>query len=138
MFRGRSGGVPIPTELETEQAYVDHAYEHLAEARDRVLGLTSMVEVGSGGTNQARFERDAIWETVAARLGQLDMGDAALVFGRIDQEPHADSGCYYIGRVGVWDSKQDPVVGDWRARWPSRSIGPPESTLWAYNGAGIS
>jgi len=115
MFRGRSGGVPIPTELETEQAYVDHAYEHLAEARDRVLGLTSMVEVGSGGTNQARFERDAIWETVAARLGQLDMGDAALVFGRIDQEPHADSGRYYIGRVGVWDSKQDPVVVDWRA-----------------------
>ena len=71
MFRGRSGGVPIPTELETEQAYVDHAYEHLAEARDRVLGLTSMVEVGSGGTNQARFERDVIWETVAA-AGPLD------------------------------------------------------------------
>ena len=115
MFRGRSGGVPIPTELETEQAYVDHAYEHLAGARDRVLALTSMVEVGSGGTNQARFERDAIWETVAARLGQLDMGDAALVFGRIDQEPDAGSGRYYIGRVGVWDSKQDPVVVDWRA-----------------------
>ncbi len=74
-----------------------------------------MVEVGSGGTNQARFERDAIWETVAARLGQLDMGDAALVFGRIDQEPDAGGGRYYIGRVGVWDSKQDPVVVDWRA-----------------------
>ena len=115
MSRGRSGGVPIPTELETEQAYVDHAYEHLTGARDRALALTSMVEVGSGGTNQARFERDAIWETVAARLGQLDMGDAALVFGRIDQEPDAGSGRYYIGRVGVWDSKQDPVVVDWRA-----------------------
>ena len=115
MSRGRSGGVPIPTELETEQAYVDHAYEHLAGARDRALALTSMVEVGSGGTNQARFERDAIWETVAARLGQLDMGDAALVFGRIDQEHDAGSGRYYIGRVGVWDSTQDPVVVDWRA-----------------------
>ena len=60
-----------------------------------------MVEVGKGGTNQARVERDAIWDSVSTRLGQLNMGDAALVFGRIDL--NVDSETFYIGRVGVWD-----------------------------------
>ena len=72
-----------------------------------------MVEVGKGGTNQARVERDAIWDSVSTRLGQLNMGDAALVFGRIDQ--NTDSEIFYIGRVGVWDDNQDPIVVDWRA-----------------------
>jgi len=104
-------------EMDAEQAYVDHAYACLESARDRALELTAMVEVGQGGTNQARFEREAIWDSVAARLGRLDMGDAALVFGRIDQEVEAEAGGgrYYIGRVGVWDVDQDPVVVDWRA-----------------------
>ena len=102
-------------EMDAEQAYVDHAYACLESARDRALELTAMVEVGQGGTNQARFEREAIWDSVATRLGRLDMGDAALVFGRIDQEAEAGGGRFYIGRVGVWDVDQDPVVVDWRA-----------------------
>jgi len=102
-------------EMDAEQAYVDHAYACLESARDRALELTAMVEVGQGGTNQARFEREAIWDSVAARLGRLDMGDAALVFGRIDQEAEAGGDRFYIGRVGVWNVDQDPVVVDWRA-----------------------
>jgi len=102
-------------EMDAEQAYVDHAYACLESARDRALELTAMVEVGQGGTNQARFEREAIWDSVATRLGRLDMGDAALIFGRIDQEAEAGGGRFYIGRVGVWDVDQDPVVVDWRA-----------------------
>ena len=102
-------------EMDAEQAYVDHAYACLESARDRAMELTAMVEVGQGGTNQARFEREAIWDSVAARLGRLDMGDAALIFGRIDQEAEAGGGRFYIGRVGVWDVDQDPVVVDWRA-----------------------
>ena len=102
-------------EMDAEQAYVDHAYACLESARDRALELTAMVEVGQGGTNQARFEREAIWDSVAARLGRLDMGDAALVFGRIDQEAEVGGDRFYIGRVGVWDVDQDPVVVDWRA-----------------------
>ena len=102
-------------ELEAEQAYVDVAYTCLDAARERALELTGMVEVGRGGTNQARFEREAIWDAVASRLGQLELGDAALVFGRIDQEANSGDGRYYIGRVGVWDEDQEPVVVDWRA-----------------------
>ena len=102
-------------ELEAEQAHIDHAHACLDAARERALELTRMVEVGKGGTNQARFEREAIIESVAARLEHLDLGDASLVFGRIDQEADAGGGVFHIGRVGVWDEEQDPVVVDWRA-----------------------
>lgn len=77
--------------------------------------LSLNLEVGAGGTNQARFEREAFTENIVDRLNQLNIGDASLVFGRIDHDDeHGDS--LYIGRVGVWDRSQDPVVVDWRAR----------------------
>jgi DNA helicase IV len=87
----------------------------LEESRAAATKLTSMVEVGQGGTEQARFEREAIYNEVVSRLSQLDVGDAALVFGRIDQQPAAGGESYYIGRLGVWDRHRDPVVVDWRA-----------------------
>ena len=36
-----------------------------------------------------------------------------MVFGRIDPEGTGER--FYIGRTGVWDREQDPVVVDWRA-----------------------
>ena len=51
-----------------------------------------MVEVGRGGTEQARFEREVIFDTIAQRLVQLHLGDATLVFGRIDTEPETEPG----------------------------------------------
>ncbi|CAN5708445.1 AAA family ATPase [soil metagenome] len=106
-------------DLAAEQAYIDHAYECLDEARSRALRLQHMVEVGRGGTEQARFERDVIWDNIVTRLSQLQLGDASLCFGRIDQaavEGDADrGGSYYIGRLAVSDEHQEPVVVDWRA-----------------------
>jgi DNA helicase IV len=110
--------LPEHPDLAAEQAYIDHAYECLDEARASASRLESMVEVSPrGGTNQARFERDVIWDTILARLRELDIGDASLVFGRIDHEadPAADNGTYYIGRIAVADRNQEPVVVDWRA-----------------------
>ncbi len=72
-----------------------------------------MVEVGAGGTHQARYERDVIKETVGTRLAQLEIGDASLCFGRIDFAEGDER--FYIGRVAVWDDQQDPVLVDWRA-----------------------
>src|SRR5688572_14328922 len=74
-------------DLEAEQAYIDHAYACLEASRQAASRMSSMVEVGRGGTNQARYERDVIWDTMVHRLAQLDLGDAALCFGRIDLEP---------------------------------------------------
>ncbi|MFQ5556695.1 MAG: HelD family protein, partial [Acidimicrobiales bacterium] len=100
-------------ELDAEQEYLDYAHACLELARERATILTRTVEVGSGGTNQARFEREAIVDSVVSRLGRLDLGDRSLVFGRIDQAGNDER--FYVGRLGVWDANQDPVVVDWRA-----------------------
>jgi DNA helicase IV len=104
-------------DLEAEQAYLEYAYECLEAARRRAAGLGSMVEVGRGGTEQARFERDVIWDTIVNRLRELELGDASLVFGRIDRaQNNGDPGeTFYIGRLAVSDEGQEPVVVDWRA-----------------------
>ncbi|MCX7622084.1 MAG: hypothetical protein N2037_14750, partial [Acidimicrobiales bacterium] len=112
-------------------AYIDHAYDCLEATRAAARNMTSMVEVGQGGTNQARYERDVIWDTMLARLSQLELGNAALCFGRIDEGPDDpehpgldESGrprrgepgaSYYIGRIAVSDEHQEPVIVDWRA-----------------------
>jgi len=71
-----------------------------------------MVEVGRGGTTQARYERDVIEGSVQNRLGQLQLGSASLIFGRIDLDSEDR---FYIGRLAVSDERQEPVVVDWRA-----------------------
>ena len=107
----------VHDELAAEQAYIDRAYGLLDAARVSANRLRTMVEVGAGGTEQARYEREVIWETVANRLAHLHLGDASLVFGRIDFDP--DNGeapqKYYIGRLAVADETQEPIVVDWRA-----------------------
>lgn len=102
-------------ELASEQAYVDHAHECLDAARDRARSLRTMVEVGKGGTEQARWEREMIEGNIANRLTQLNLGEHSLVFGRIDTDADHDSDTYYIGRMSVADEHQEPVVVDWRA-----------------------
>jgi len=118
----------VHPELASEQAYLDRAYACLEQTRQAARQMTTMVEVGRGGTEQARFERDVIWDRMLQRLGQLEVGHAALCFGRIDQEgalghelqdtngaSATDGGTFYVGRVSVSDDKQEPVIVDWRA-----------------------
>ncbi|MBK9180359.1 MAG: AAA family ATPase [Acidimicrobiales bacterium] len=99
-------------ELAAEQAYVDHAYDCLDRAREAAVRLRSLADVGRGGTHQARYERDVIEDTIRARLSQLELGDEALVFGRIDR---GAGETFHIGRLAVSDDRQEPVVVDWRA-----------------------
>ena len=74
-----------------------------------------MVEVGAGGTHQARYEREIIWDSISTRLSALDIGDASLVFGRLDWADEQGGDQLYVGRVAVWDDDQEPVTIDWRA-----------------------
>ncbi len=113
------------SELEAEQAYVDHAYACLERTRRAATALREVGRVdGPGGTFQARFEQDAIHENVAQRLSQLHIGDQSLCFGRIDtrleggardehDEPVVET--FYIGRLAVADEQQEPLIVDWRA-----------------------
>ncbi len=102
-------------ELAAEQAHIDLAYERLEHARDEALRLKDMVEVGRGGTNQARWEREVINENIANRLNQLELGERSLCFGRIDQFEEAGGGSYHIGRIAVSSEAQEPLIVDWRA-----------------------
>ena len=104
-------------ELEAEQAYVDRAYERLDQLRsDTEDRLRSVLDQGRGGTHQFREERDVIVRTSLARLDQLDIGDQALCFGRVDRLAE-DGGVesFHIGRLGISAEDLDPLVVDWRA-----------------------
>ncbi len=101
-------------DLAAEQAYVDHAYDCLEQARRRALSLRRLGSVGPGGTHQARYESEIAEDAMRARLASLALPeDAALVFGRIDRIDEEER--FYIGRVAVADAGSDPVVVDWRA-----------------------
>jgi DNA helicase IV len=102
-------------ELDAEQEHVDRAYRRLDEARDEAVRLKSMVEVGKGGTNQARWEREIFYENIANRLRELDLGERSLCFGRIDQTEEDGAGSYHIGRIAISSESQEPLIVDWRA-----------------------
>ncbi len=102
-------------DLPSEQAHIDRAYLSLERSRVDATRLRSMVEVGKGGTEQARWERDMIEGSIALRLASLQLGDASLVFGRIDRTQAAGGDSFYIGRLAVSDEEREPLVVDWRA-----------------------
>ena len=111
-------GPPAHPELAEEQAYIDAAYARLDAMREAAARVAAgFSEVGAGGTHQARLERDVADSVTRRRLAALDIGQAPLVFGRIDRTQQfapADRR-FYIGRLAVNDEQQDPLVVDWRA-----------------------
>ena len=104
-------------EIADEQNFVDHAYDCLESSRSAAWRMRDMHEADLGGTFQARFERNAVDEALVKRLVELDLGDAALVFGRIDRDDPEVEGteAFHIGRLAVSDEDREPVVIDWRA-----------------------
>jgi DNA helicase IV len=117
-------------DLADEQAYIDHAYDCLDKSRAAAWKLRDLNEADLGGTFQARFERNAFDEALVKRLTDLDLGKAALVFGRIDRHPDpafasglepgglnddANLESFHIGRLAVADADAEPIVIDWRA-----------------------
>ncbi len=104
-------------ELEAEQAHIDRAYGRLDQLRsDAENLLRSVLDQGRGGTHQFREERDVIVRTSLARLDQLDIGEQALCFGRIDRRADDDTvESFHIGRLGISGDDVDPLVVDWRA-----------------------
>jgi DNA helicase IV len=102
-------------DLDDEQAYIDYAYECLERSREDAWKLRDLHEGTLGGTFQARYERDVFDEALVNRLTHLDLGDAALVFGRIDRLVEGPVESFHIGRLAVADEHSEPVVVDWRA-----------------------
>jgi DNA helicase IV len=122
--KGERGEVPGHPDLQDEQEYLNRAYDGLefmrGEARQMLQGV---LDLGRGGTFQSRTERDIVVRTSLARLEQLDVGDQALYFGRIDRLPEPGDGSggpalgesFHIGRLAVSGPDHEPLVVDWRA-----------------------
>ncbi len=102
-------------DLAVEQAYVDHAYACLERSREDAWRLRDLTEVGRGGTHQARYEAEVFEGAITQSLTRLELGDAALVFGRIDRYTEGGPESFHIGRLAVADEEREPVVVDWRA-----------------------
>jgi DNA helicase IV len=104
-------------EMAEEQAYILFAYECLEASKTGAMKIRELTSSGPGGTFQARLERNVFDENLVHRLEQLELGDAALVFGRIDRTSEDGESVepFHIGRLAVADANREPVVVDWRA-----------------------
>jgi len=103
----------VNAELEAEQALVDHAYRRLEAMRVEARAIAAdVMDQGAGGTFANRIERDVRMEVTGRRLQDLQVGEAGLVFGRIDLRA---GGFLHIGRLAVADEDNEPLVVDWRA-----------------------
>jgi len=106
-------------DLADEQRFLDRAHDGLEAMRGEASRmLESVLDLGRGGTFQSRTERDIVVRTSLARLSQLDIGDQALCFGRIDRLPEGPgegAESFHIGRLAVSGEDHEPLVVDWRA-----------------------
>jgi len=113
------------SELERERAYVHGLYRRLDALRDAAQEqLESVRRSAPGGTHQNRSERDAFARIYEDRIGQLREIDERLAFGRLELEPEetsesdpegtAERPVRYIGRIGLRDDDQRPLLLDWR------------------------
>ncbi|MDQ1531015.1 MAG: hypothetical protein QOE37_1120 [Microbacteriaceae bacterium] len=101
------------SELRREQRYVAGLYDRLDTLRaETAAELERTRRGGATGTHQARSERDAMARLFEDRIRQLRDVDERLAFGRLQ----TDEGVLrYIGRIGLRDDDQQPLLIDWRA-----------------------
>ena len=105
-------------ELQREQDYVSTLYARLdALQAEAVTQLGQVRTLNVGGNHQAKSERDALARLHEDRIAQLREVDDRLAFGRLETAPDPVTGApvyRYIGRVGLRDEQQHPLLLDWR------------------------
>lgn len=105
------------TELEHEQIYVAKLYSRLDELlTEATAQLTEVRRRDVGGNHQSRSERDAFARIYEDRIAVLREITERLAFGRLDLQPRDGEAeqLRYIGRIGLRDADQVPVLLDWR------------------------
>lgn len=104
---------PTDARLSTEQSHVSEVYSRLDDLRVQTRRrLDDVRRSGASGTHQNRSERDAFAALYEDRLALLESVEERLVFGRLDL---LEGDSRYIGRVGLSDVDQHPLLTDWRA-----------------------
>jgi DNA helicase IV len=103
----------VPSELEREQDVVTGLYARLDELESQTeRSLDRVVKGPTAGTPAAQGEREAYIRLYRQRLTALSAAQERLCFGRLDLL--AGEG-RYLGRLGMSDENQQPVLTDWRA-----------------------
>ncbi len=106
-------------EFEAEASFIKAAYARLEDSKNQAKAMMDEVmDIGRGGTYQARTERDVIVRSALQRMEQLEIGDQALCFGRVDFNADSDQFAglsFHLGRVAVTAYDSEPMIVDWRA-----------------------
>lgn len=121
---------PQPDSFADEQRHLSYVYSLAESERADTVRKLRKVMAESGGTPQARSERESYNALFTSQIRQIDEAQAGLCFGRIDMTPEtveASKGAgdgsekrpevtRYIGRLGLLDdTSYQPVLVDWRA-----------------------
>ncbi|MGO8958115.1 MAG: HelD family protein [Streptosporangiaceae bacterium] len=101
-------------ELEREQEYISLLYSRLDDLRERASRRMAGILQQTGGTHQARVERETFSAMYRQQLAQLDAAENGLCFGRLE---FADGELRYVGRLGIHADTDDyaQLLMDWRA-----------------------
>jgi DNA helicase IV len=101
-------------ELDREQDYISLLYTRLDDLRERADRRLAGVLRQTGGTHQARVERETFNAMYRQQLAQFDAAENGLCFGRLE---FADGELRYIGRIGIHSDTDDyeQLLMDWRA-----------------------
>ncbi|MBA8929849.1 DNA helicase IV [Kutzneria viridogrisea] len=89
-------------------------YGRLDGLREQTSRRLAAVLLETGGTPQARSERDTATAMHTGHLAQYSAVENGLCFGRLD---FTDGQHQHIGRLGIFDTEGDyePLLMDWRA-----------------------
>jgi DNA helicase IV len=101
-------------DIDLEQGYLSMLYGRLDELRERTSGRLASVLRQTGGTHQARTEREAFSALYSQQIAQFDAAEHGLCFGRLD---FTGGERRYIGRLGMHADSEDyeQLLMDWRA-----------------------
>jgi len=100
-------------ELAAERERVATLYGRLDQLLDRARDdLRRTQREQTAGTPAALTEQEAFVRLYSERLESLAAAETRLCFGRLDL---SDGATRYIGRVGLADDQQQPLLTDWRA-----------------------
>lgn len=108
-------GDPDPgAELAHEQRYVTMLHDQLDVLRAQAQQRLAAALLQTGGTPQARSERESTVALHSDRIAQYGAVENGLCFGRLDL---TDGVRHYVGRIGLFDESDDyePLLIDWRA-----------------------
>ena len=103
----------MPSEISLEQKVVTDLYERkdaLEEHAEAALGRT--ITGPTAETPAAEGEKEAYIRLYRERIATLRAAEERLCFGRLD---HVDGVIRYLGRLGLFDEQQQPLLTDWRA-----------------------